>query len=66
MPLEFRCRRCGRAYIPDHAAIVAGPQIYRLCENCRPVDATPPRPIPPAVASIPGDRSPSAPDRRAA
>ena len=37
MPLEFRCRRCGRLYVPDHAAIVPGPSVYRLCPDCRPV-----------------------------
>lgn len=27
MPLENRCRRCGRLYVPDHADIVAGPDV---------------------------------------
>lgn len=48
MPFEMRCRRCGLRYVTDHADIVAGPQVYRLCPDCRPVDATPPRPIQPA------------------
>jgi len=50
MPLEFRCRVCGRLYVPDHADIVAGPAVYRLCPDCRPVDATPPQSIPSVVA----------------
>ena len=50
MPLEFRCRVCGRLYVPDHADIVAGPAVYRRCPDCRPVDVIPPRPIQPAAS----------------
>lgn len=37
MPLEFRCLTCRRLYVPGHADIVAGPAVYRLCPDCRPV-----------------------------
>ena len=50
MPLEFCCRRCGRRYVPDLADIAAGPAVYRLSPDCRPVQVDPPRPILPAVA----------------
>jgi len=40
MPIEVRCRRCGRLYVADRTAIVAGPAYWRLCPVCR--DPTPP------------------------
>ncbi len=33
MPIEVRCRRCGRPFVADRAAILAGR--WRLCPACR-------------------------------
>lgn len=38
MGIEFRCRVCGRLYVPSHADIVDGPDTYRTCPDCRPGD----------------------------
>jgi len=47
MSIETRCRRCGREYEADCAAILAG--LWRLCPACR--DPRPPGAgVPAAVA----------------
>ncbi len=38
MPIEIRCRGCGRPFVADRAAILAGR--WRLCPVCR--DPSPP------------------------
>ena len=38
MPIEIRCRRCGRPFVADRTAILAGR--WRLCPACR--DPRPP------------------------
>lgn len=48
MPLELTCRACGRAYVPTHADVVAGPAVYRRCPSCRTPD--PSRGAEPVVA----------------
>lgn len=40
MSILTRCRRCGREYEADRAAILAGPAVWRLCPPCR--DPNPP------------------------
>lgn len=40
MSIEICCRRCGRPFVPDRRAIVAGPAVWRLCPDCR--DPSPP------------------------
>jgi hypothetical protein len=34
--IEIHCRRCGRAFVPSAEAIRSGPEVYRLCPECRP------------------------------
>ena len=40
MTITMRCRRCGREYDADRAAILAGPARWRLCPACH--DPSPP------------------------
>lgn len=40
MTIELHCRRCGRIFTTDRAAILAGPHLWRLCPECR--DPSPP------------------------
>jgi len=35
MSITTRCRRCGREYDADRAAILVGPRWWRLCPTCR-------------------------------
>jgi hypothetical protein len=36
MVVEVHCRRCGRAFVPSAEAIRSGPEVYRVCPECRP------------------------------
>ena len=42
MPIELHCEVCGRRYSPTLADLWRGPEVYRICPDCRPVDVVDP------------------------